>query len=127
MTNSELFERYRFRRSTIECIANGICQSYPSCKYCFFYSLWPRGLIWLSWVTTWEFQNLEQEGHAGKCGELFGGFSTMLYASRMEKELSKYREIQENRWYVFLFNFYEYIASHRQYLQCFTLSSFQRP
>jgi hypothetical protein len=45
-------------------------------------------------VTIWEFQNLQQEGHAGKCGvsvELFGGFSTMLYASPTEKELRKYK------------------------------------
>jgi hypothetical protein len=38
---------------------------------------------------------------------------------RWRKSSASTREIQENRWYVFLFNFYKYIASHRQYLQCF--------
>ena len=38
---------------------------------------------------------------------------------RRRESSASTRGIQENRWYVFLFNFYEYIASHQQHLQCF--------
>jgi hypothetical protein len=43
----------------------------------------------------------------------------MLCASPTEKELSEYKRDSGESLVRFLIHFYEYIASHRQYLQCF--------
>ena len=61
------------------------------------------------------------------CRAILEDFLLCYPLPRQRKIPAGTRGFQENRWYVFLFNFYEYIASHRQYLQCFYLASFQRP
>jgi hypothetical protein len=131
MTDNELFERYRFRGPTIEFIANGICHllTSPTRRN---KPILPivQILLFLRFVATGSHLALigdhlgVSESATGRacrkvCRAIWRIFSHVIRFPDGERAQRVQEEFRKIRWYVFLFNFYEYIASHRQYLQCF--------